>query len=63
MSKRALELLLNDILQCAENIFEYTEGLTYSNFIDDRKTVDAVVRNMEIIGEASNRFPMNIKLK
>jgi uncharacterized protein with HEPN domain len=61
MSKRAPELLLNDILQCAENIFEYTEGQTYSKFIDDRKTVDAVVRNMEIIGEASNRLPDEYK--
>lgn len=63
MSKRAPELLLNDILQCAESIFEYTEGLTYPDFTSDKKTFDAVVRNLEIIGEAANRLPDDYKTK
>lgn len=61
MSKRAPEVLLNDILQCAESIFEYSEGQTYTDFIADRKTFDAVVRNLEIIGEAANRLPDDYK--
>ena len=37
--------------------------ITYDSFQDDRKTVDAVVRNLEIIGEASKKIPPEIKEK
>ena len=35
----------------------YTTGLSYEAFQDDRKTVDAVVRNLEVIGEAVKQIP------
>ena len=41
----------------------YTLELTYRQFIDDSKTIDAVIRNFEIIGEAANRLPEEIKDK
>jgi uncharacterized protein with HEPN domain len=61
MSERHLRLLLKDILDSAEKIRAYTQSLTYNEFIEDSKTVDAVVRNLEIIGEASNRLPGDLK--
>jgi len=61
MSERHPKLLLEDILNSAEKIFRYTENLTYEEFIADSKTIDAVVRNFEIIGEASNRLPQGFK--
>ena len=61
MSERASKLLLEDILGSAQKIIKYTESLTYDDFITDSKTIDAVVRNYEIIGEASNRLPESIK--
>ncbi len=61
MSERAAKLLLEDILDSAEKIIKYTEDLTYEEFLADSKTIDAVVRNYEIIGEASNRLPEEIK--
>lgn len=61
MSERLPKLLLGDILDSAEKIITYTNGLTYNDFIDDSKTIDAVVRNFEIIGEAANRLPDEIK--
>lgn len=61
MSKRQLKLLLEDILESAEKIISYTRGLTYEEFIVDSKTIDAVVRNFEIIGEAANRLPDEFK--
>ena len=61
MSERAPKLLLEDILGSAQKIIKYTESLTYDDFITDSKTIDAVVRNYEIIGEASNRLPESIK--
>ncbi|MDF2434371.1 MAG: hypothetical protein JWP44_4002 [Mucilaginibacter sp.] len=61
MSKRQSKLLLEDILESAEKIINYTQALTYEEFITDSKTIDAVVRNFEIIGEAANRLPDVIK--
>ncbi len=54
MSKRNTDLLLSDISESAEKILEYTNGMTFEQFEADDKTVDAVVRNFEIIGEAAN---------
>src|ERR1035437_1836294 len=61
MSERSTRLLLEDILQCADNILDYTGNLNFEQFISDRKTIDAVIRYFEIIGEASNRLPEEIK--
>jgi uncharacterized protein with HEPN domain len=56
MSKRSDDLLLNDILESINKIKLYTSNLNFDSFINDSKTVDAVIRNFEIIGEASNRL-------
>lgn len=61
MSKRQPQLLLEDILESAEKIIAYTQSLTYDEFIADSKTIDAVIRNFEIIGEAANRLPDELK--
>lgn len=63
MSKREPTLLLTDICESIEKIKIYTFELTYQQFIDDSKTIDAVIRNFEIIGEAANRLPEEIKDK
>lgn len=61
MSKRSSRLLLEDILDSVEKIHRYTTNMTFEDFCSDSKTIDAVVRNFEIIGEASNRLPEEIK--
>ena len=43
-----------------ERIMAYTSGLDFEQFQSDRKTVDAVVRNFEIIGEAASHVPAEI---
>lgn len=63
MSKRNPKLLLADILDAVEKIKRYTFGLTYDTFIEDSKTLDAVIRNFEIIGEAANKLPNELKEK
>lgn len=63
MSKRQPELLIGDIIRSAKKILSYAEGLSYDEFIRDDKTVDAVIRNFEIIGEAANRLPEEFKDK
>jgi uncharacterized protein with HEPN domain len=57
MSKREPKLLVSDILESAHKILDYTAGQTFLDFTKDDKTVDAVIRNFEIIGEAANRLP------
>jgi uncharacterized protein with HEPN domain len=61
MSKRSANLLIGDILDSAYKILEYTKDLSFENFLSDSKTVDAVIRNFEIIGEAANRLPEGFK--
>jgi uncharacterized protein with HEPN domain len=63
MSKRDLKLFLIDILECIEKIESYISELSYEEFIQDAKTKDAVVRNLEIIGEAANQIPEEIQRK
>ena len=53
MSKRSDHDFLSDIREALQRIEEYSHGLTYEQFISDLKTQDAVVRNLEIIGEAA----------
>jgi uncharacterized protein with HEPN domain len=63
MSERKPRLLLEDILHSAGKIISYTEGQSLEDFIADEKTIDAVIRNFEIIGEASHRLPDDVKDK
>ncbi len=50
---------LAHILEAIRNIQEYTEGMSRSEFMIDRKTQDAVIRNLEVIGEACNNLSKN----
>lgn len=61
MSKREPKLLLGDILDSIGKIKSYTTGHSYESFLSDSKTLDAVIRNFEIIGEAANRLPEEFK--
>ena len=63
MSKREPILLLEDIIESIKKIKIYTRGLSLDDFLKDDKTIDAVIRNFEIIGEASNRIPDEIRDK
>jgi len=63
MSKREILLLLDDMLQSAQKIKRYTKDLDYNSFSADDKTIDAVVRNFEIIGEAANRIDPDFRDK
>ena len=52
MPPRDRRLRIEDILDAIDRIERYVANLTFEQFRDDQKTVDAVVRNLEIIGEA-----------
>jgi uncharacterized protein with HEPN domain len=61
MSKRNPSLLIEDILESANKIILFTEDMSFEDFESDIKTIDAVIRNFEVIGEASNRLPESFK--
>ena len=63
MSKRCWWLFAEDITECIEKIEEYVGNMALEDFTKDQKTVDAVVRNLEIIGEASKHIPDEIREK
>lgn len=65
MSKtyRDVRLFINDILEAVEKIEKYVHDKSYEEFQKDEKTKDAVVRNLEIIGEAVRNIPEDFKEK
>ena len=63
MSRRTPELLIEDIIDSGSKILDYTKDLSFEDFLADSKTVDAVIRNFEIIGEAANLLPKEFKEK
>lgn len=50
---------LQHILEAIDNIQDYTAGMDLDAFMADRKTRDAVIRNLEVIGEACNNVAKN----
>lgn len=54
-------IFLKDILKSMKLIQEYVEGMDFETFQNDQRTVDAVIRNIEIIGEATKHIPQNVK--
>jgi uncharacterized protein with HEPN domain len=54
---------LEDILLGINRITEYIGNYTFIEFKRDYKTVDAVIRNFEVIGEAAKNLPLEIKNK
>jgi uncharacterized protein with HEPN domain len=56
MSKRDDQLLIEDIKESGSKILRYVSGYTFEDFEKDERTFDAVIRNFEIIGEASRNL-------
>lgn len=48
MSKRAAILLIEDIIESANKIIAYTDNMSFDEFTNDNKTIDAVIRNFEV---------------
>jgi len=63
MARKKSASLIADIIKCGDRIVAYTDGLTLKEFVRDPKTVDAVVRNFQIIGEAVVKLPGTFKQK
>jgi uncharacterized protein with HEPN domain len=59
--KREVRDYLNDIIKAVDDINEFSEKLTYADFQKDKKTIYAVIRCLEVIGEAIGKIPTEIK--
>ena len=60
MSEKKWKVKVFDILECIGAIEDYTAGMTHESFSKNRLVFDAVVRNIEIIGEASKKIPDDV---
>lgn len=60
---REYRVYMDDILEASTKIRQYTAGYTMEEFAADSKTVDAVMRNLMIIGEAAKKIPDEIRSK
>jgi uncharacterized protein with HEPN domain len=64
MSKgRELSDYLQDILAAIVEIEEFTSGMTFDDFENDRKTINAVIRSLEVLGEATKHIPAQFRNK
>jgi uncharacterized protein with HEPN domain len=61
MPPREWKLRVEDILDAIAKIRRYTEAMTIDTLMADERTVDAVMRNITIIGDASNHVPAAIR--
>jgi uncharacterized protein with HEPN domain len=58
---RDYRVSLDDILEAAEAIREFTAGMTFEEFRKDRRTSHAVIRDLEVIGEAAKNVPEEVR--
>jgi len=54
---------LEHILESIDNVFEFTEGMSFNDYVADKKGKYAVVKNLEIIGEASYKLTKEFRNK
>ena len=60
---RNITLYIKDILQNMLEAEEFIEGMSYEQFISDKRTLNAVLRSLEVIGEAAKNIPDEIRVK
>jgi len=61
VSPRSWQNRVEDILTCAQNIRDYTDGMSFDDFLEDPKTIRAVAYEFTTIGEAARVIPAEIQ--
>lgn len=61
--RRDAAVFLDDIIEACDKINRYTSGFTVEQFRRDEKTIDAVIRNLEVVGEAAKNVPDEMRAK
>ena len=60
---REIDDYLDDILTALSDVEDFTRGMYFETFSEDKKTINAVIRSLEVIGEATKRIPPSFRLK
>ena len=60
-SSRSWQFRIDDIMEAIAKIERYIHGMDFKSWKKDEKTVDAVIRNLEVIGEAASHMPTEIQ--
>lgn len=60
---RDYKVYLDDMIVAIEKVRRYTAGMAFESFSKDEKTLDAVIRNLEVIGEAAKSVPDAVRAK
>jgi len=63
VSRRDLRFYLEDLLEAIEKIERYTAGLTREEFLANELVADAVIRNLEVVGEVARHIPDELRAK
>lgn len=58
---RVWRFYISDMLDFAQAVYEYCQGMDQPDFVADRRTYDATLRNLELIGEAATHIPNSIR--
>ncbi len=61
MKKRTRRDYLEDISTAIEDIASFVQGMSKRDFLADRKTINAVIRSLEVIGEAAKKIPESVR--
>ncbi|MBI5529577.1 MAG: DUF86 domain-containing protein [Deltaproteobacteria bacterium] len=61
MSPRDHTDYVQDIITAIDEVVEFTRGMTFDQFERDRRTINAVIRCIEVIGEASKKIPEEVR--
>lgn len=62
-TKRDIMDYIQDILTSITDVEEFIEGMTFEDFSNDKKTVNAAIRSLEVLGEATRHIPRNVRAK
>ena len=60
MQPREWKIRIDDMIEAIERILKYVHGLSYEQFSSDDRTIDAVIRNFEVLGEAAGKLPPQV---
>ncbi|MCK4736788.1 MAG: DUF86 domain-containing protein, partial [Methanophagales archaeon] len=61
MKRRELGDYVQDIVEALGEVEDFTSGMQFEDFVKDKKTINAVVRSLEVIGEAAKKIPDSLR--
>ncbi len=59
--RRAVWFYVQDILENMHDAEEFIRGMTYEQFLNDKRTINAVLRSLQVIGESAKRVPDEVR--